>query len=348
MKSSSPSSRRGFTLIELLVVIAIIAVLIALLLPAVQSAREAARRIQCVNNLKQHGLALHNYNDTHGCFPMGAYWANGIDTGFRRTSCYILPILPFMEQSNVSNTYNFSANTFDWANTTTAGIGVSSMWCPSDPDIMQARVAGGFFSSYPFAFTSYASCLGYFPSYPRESTYPKGSAEFSAIQSQTNGVIYYESATTIAGISDGTSNTMVIGEHAHAFLSDSDKTNQFWWISGQVSDTQASTFWPLNPQRRIADLGGPSSFVIQWLAYTTAFSSVHPGGANFVFADGSVKFIKDTIDQWRIDSTTALPVGLTMGGPSNVQFILPQGTKIGIYQALSSRNLGEVISADSY
>ena len=61
-----------------------------------------------------------------------------------------------------------------------------------------------------------------------------------------------------------------------------------------------------------------------------------------------MKFIKDTIDQWRIDSTTALPVGLTMGGPSNVQFILPQGTKIGIYQALSSRNLGEVISADSY
>ncbi|MFO0887829.1 MAG: DUF1559 domain-containing protein [Isosphaeraceae bacterium] len=347
--SGTARVRRGFTLIELLVVIAIIAVLISLLLPAVQSAREAARRIQCVNNLKQIGLSVHNYIDGNNCMPMGAFWMQTSRYGLRRTSSVFLGLLPFMEQNAASNTYNYNMMTFDIENTTTSGIGFSTMWCPSDADISQSRIAYGFIDQpYPFAFTSYASCLGYFPSYPRESTYPKGSPEYSAIQAQTNGCIYYNSSTKIADISDGTSNTLIFGEHAHGFLSESDKTNQFWWISGQVSDTQASTFWPINPQRRLANLAGPAAYVVQWQAYVTAYSSMHPGGVNFLFADGSVRFLKDTIDQWQIDPTTAIPLGLTMGGPSGVQFQLPMGSKVGVYQALSSRNLGEVISADQF
>jgi prepilin-type processing-associated H-X9-DG protein len=176
-------------------------------------------------------------------------------------------------------------------------------------------------------------------------TYPHGSPEWQAIQAQTNGVIYYNSSTKLAEITDGTSQTMMFGEHAHGFLSEDDRTYQFWWISGQVSDTQASTFWPLNPQRRIANLGGPSGFVTQWLAYVTAYSSMHPGGANFTFCDGSVRFIKDSIDQWSIDPSTGFPQGITQPG---VTFVIPRGTKVGVYQALSSRNLGEVISADSF
>jgi len=337
---------RGFTLIELLVVIAIIAVMISLLLPAVQSAREAARRMQCTNNMKQIGLAVHNYMDGNLCMPMGAYWMQTSRYGLRRTATVFLPILPYLEQTNVSNSYNYSMMTFDIENTTTSGFGIATLWCPSDPDIMQSRIAYGFIDNpYPFAFSSYASCLGYYPSYPRELNYPHGSPEWQAIQSQTNGVIYYNSSTKIADITDGTSQTMMFGEHAHGFLSEDDKTNQFWWISGQVSDTQASTFWPLNPQRRIADLGGPAGFLVQWLAYVTAYSSMHPGGANFVFCDGSVRFIKDSIDQWRIDPSTGLPLGITQPG---VTFVLKPGTKIGIYQALSSRNLGEIISADSF
>jgi prepilin-type N-terminal cleavage/methylation domain-containing protein/prepilin-type processing-associated H-X9-DG protein len=344
--SRDAQAARGFTLIELLVVIAIIALLISLLLPAVQSAREAARRIQCVNNMKQLGLAIHNYIDGNNCMPMGAYWMQTSRYGLLRTSTIFLPILPFIENANVYNSYNTAMMTFDAENTTTSGFGIATYWCPSDPDIMQSRIAYGFLADpYSFAFSSYASCLGYFPSYPDEVAYPHGSPEWQAIQAQTNGVIYYNSSTKIAEITDGTSQTMMFGEHAHGFLSEADRTYQFWWISGQVSDTQASTFWPLNPQRRIADLGGPSAFVIQWLAYVTAYSSMHPGGANFTFCDGSVRFIKDSIDQWRIDPTTGLPLGITQPG---VTFLLPPGTKVGVFQALSSRNLGEVLSSDSF
>jgi prepilin-type N-terminal cleavage/methylation domain-containing protein/prepilin-type processing-associated H-X9-DG protein len=346
----STFSRRGFTLIELLVVIAIIAVLIALLLPAVQAAREAARRIQCTNNMKQITLAVHNYHDANGSFQMGAFWNTTWDNGLRRTSCPFLPILPFMEQANIANTYNFSQNTFSALNATTKAIDIASLWCPSDPDIMN--------NYFGYAFTSYTGNLGYFPQYPREFAYPYGSPAWQAIISQTNGTIFFYSSVKIADITDGTSNTMLWGERAHGFLSQADRMCYGWWISGQLADTMATTFYPLNPQRKIADLGGPDAFGIQWPAYVTAFSSMHPGGANFSFCDGSVKFIKDTINQWQLipdqDGTGSFyPVGVippppTYPDPNPPVWTLTAAARIGVYQALSSRNLGEIISSDAY
>src|SRR5262245_39218495 len=120
--------RGGFTLIELLVVIAIIAVLISLLLPAVQSAREAARRAQCVNNLKQIGLALHNYHDTWGRFPMGSVQVTTPSGAYRRP--FLASLMPFIEQQNLFNSYNYDISFEQPANITTRSTIVGIFTCP--------------------------------------------------------------------------------------------------------------------------------------------------------------------------------------------------------------------------
>ena len=131
---SRVSLRRGFTLIELLVVIAIIAVLIALLLPAVQAAREAARRMQCTNNLKQLGLAAMNYESSNGTLPPGSYGATrDYDGRIKPGLSVFVRILPFIEGQSTFNAANFAFSLESMANATVASIGVSFLWCPSDP-----------------------------------------------------------------------------------------------------------------------------------------------------------------------------------------------------------------------
>lgn len=336
---------KGFTLIELLVVIAIIAVLISLLLPAVQAAREAARRTQCVNNLKQIALASSNYCDSFNSFPSGHIGQR------RENSPRIMSlgtnwsslILPYIEGNNAYNVYNFSLAFGDGSNATVAGFGNNAFMCPSDPAVSVTHALDDYYLTKPAnvrqALRSYMGNRGlwYSPTYLSSTN----DTCFSRVQASNTGMFFEHSAVRPASVTDGMSNTLLLGEQLHGVLSDEDQRYIHWHQSGWWCDSFFDTSYQINShlkmrQRIETDL---------WWALVQSASSNHPGGANFAFADGSVRFIKDSINTWQLDNTIGNPVGLTYGTCGEFTY----GTsKPGVYQALCTRQGGEVISADSY
>lgn len=351
--------RRGFTLIELLVVIAIIAVLIALLLPAVQSAREAARRAQCTNNLKQLALAAHNYISAVGVLPQGIQYQFDPNSGFYWTSgSCLVPLMQYSEQLQIFNAVNFDINMYNAPNTTISGIGNSLLWCPSDPkgDMTHLYPAGAAaLDNVPMLmhYSDYGANVGFWFQFCRNSI---GQLPPNPAYDQINGVIYLFSKIGVRDITDGTNNTMLFSERAHGKFSQGDQTCWNWWTSGNYGDTMFCTYYPMNPFNKIPNIcidpggqcadGGAD-------AYVASASSFHPGGANFAFMDGSVRFLKDTIDTWKINVSTGLPLGVTRGpGEGSHQrcglYTIAPGAYVGVYQKLSSRNGNEVVSSDAF
>jgi prepilin-type N-terminal cleavage/methylation domain-containing protein/prepilin-type processing-associated H-X9-DG protein len=367
----------GFTLIELLVVIAIIAVLIALLLPAVQAAREAARRTQCVNNLKQLGLAFHNYHDGNLRFPIGGYTpmvdgtngtpptstrtpGNGFWLAFTSVYAWTPSILPYIEQSAAANAYNFSWSYADTQNTTIAGLHLTAFACPSDPEVI-ARDGTFTRPGFVMGLTSYRGINGPFYA-PTRYLGRDGAtaAQYQQMAAQGLGVIFHGSSIGIADILDGTSNTMILGEYVYSKLSTIDKNCWHWWTAGNADTIGTAMYAP-----NVAWAGNPNSGSNQEIDAATradlavvSQSSNHPGGANHSFADGSVRFIKNTVSSWVPgNNQNGLPGFPPVVSVTNTFNCPGAGSTYGtytytgnlpVYQALSTRAGGEVISADAF
>lgn len=292
---------RGFTLVELLVVIAIIGILIALLLPAVQAAREAARRSQCTNNLKQLGLAMHNYHDTHKCFPYG-WRVEAADQNHRR-DCWYQRILPYMEQQPLYEKYEADPNQYIfYMPVTIQGVPVGAFMCPSDPS-GPAMGAGGSNNGFQ---GNYAVCGG-------GGTGGVGTTPFdmNTVRPDNGGMFGTSTpgrAYNFASCLDGTANTLLSSEgmirgstgatwgelggywggapHGSFAFSSAEPPNTT--VPDRVYSCKSTT-WPNAP----CENGNAGGLVGRWCFAR----SYHPGGVNVGLCDGSVRFVSETVDR---------------------------------------------------
>jgi prepilin-type N-terminal cleavage/methylation domain-containing protein/prepilin-type processing-associated H-X9-DG protein len=320
--------RRGFTLIELLVVIAIIAVLIALLLPAVQAAREAARRIQCTNNLKQLGIALHNYHGAINAFPPGylsrmdpvTFDNDGPGWGWASFT------MNQMEGSPLYNSINFVLG-IEFPNNQTARLTViASFLCPSDAwrqniftvvDATTSNTTPG----APICNVASSNYVGSVGSGDPSSLYPYiiDAGDRPPGRDNGNGIFFRNRSITIAQVTDGTSQTFLCGERSQN-LSRASWTGAVTNAAVPLVALQAEA--GLDPEgggalvlSHTGEGHGPNS--PSGLAHGDQYWAMHPGGANFLFGDGSVRFIKEQVG-------------------------------FQIFQALATRAGAEVLSADSF
>jgi prepilin-type processing-associated H-X9-DG protein len=241
---------------------------------------------------------------------------------------------------------NFVLRAFDPENISLAGVAVGTLWCPSDATVSQTQTITSSFGytnlppgNWRQTYTSYHGFEGFWALriLLSDTTYSQRVAEM-------NGVIFGQSAVKVGDITDGTSNTLLFAEVGHGLIDPASRNCYHFWNSGYYADALAEALYPINLQR--TNYGLASGNVDPDDVAATA-SSFHPGGANFAMCDGSVRFLKDTIDRWQIDPNSALPVGVTYDNTNRVYSIAP-GAKVGVYQALSSRAGGEVVSADQY
>ena len=321
--------RSGFTLIELLVVIAIIAVLIALLLPAVQAAREAARRAQCINNFKQFGLALHNYHSVNNVF-VDSRPGDNINANDSTAASGFVSLLPFLEQQPMFNAWNFmldfnvagpgrNVGSGGFEQLTVAQARLSVFVCPSDPSGPKYSTSTLSRDDIPLlpdlATSSYALCAGT-GGPPKHHLDNTGLYIIQETKYTNNGFADYGYPHPIAEFTDGTSQTIAAGE---TIYNDGIYKNNpapgiglffnMWAISQRYSASFRVTKNPMNTPPGKGFCDGP------WL--NGSFGSQHSGGANFLFADGSTRFVKQSIDY-------------------------------RVYNFLASRNMGEVVSSDQY
>jgi prepilin-type N-terminal cleavage/methylation domain-containing protein len=284
---SRTSRSRAFTLVELLVVIAIIGILIALLLPAVQYAREAARRTSCKNNLRQIGLALHLYHDVHRKFPPGVLGNSGSQAANEKLHTWHALVLPFLEQVNLQNRYDFNVR-FDHANNSAAVNEVVPVFvCPT--------------MSTPLPQSGFAP-----------NHYP-GNA--GVLPGQNDGLFFPMSTVAMQDVTDGTSATLAVGELAFEIGG---------WARGAINTgggggggggqgfgRSVLRWWRAAPNCARPGLNPPVTTCSGSVERQFQFSSRHTGGVQFTLADGSTRFVSETVE-------SAVLRGLTTRGGGEV------------------------------
>jgi prepilin-type N-terminal cleavage/methylation domain-containing protein/prepilin-type processing-associated H-X9-DG protein len=295
--------KHGFTLVELLVVIAIIGILVALLLPAIQAAREAARRTQCVNNLKQMGLAILNYESSRRCFPRGRWNLIPTDTGKHNVvdrptaksndACWTVVVLPYAEEQNIASQYDLKKEWFHTDNRTAVSYPLKIFVCPSVPE--QSRSDTTFTSSMQPAAGDYGCINGVGSAawnfHPELGTYP-GNISGGEDNPKVIGVMtkaLLRSPCRFKDIIDGTSKTILIAETAGR--PDQYFDGRLGNSAGLIVPVDAGTGWAdpdsgftLNTQPVINHSNNGEIYAF------------HPGGAQFCFADGSTRFISSSLD----------------------------------------------------
>ena len=289
--SSKVQRRRGFTLIELLVVIALIAVLVALLLPAVQQARASARGVQCRNNLKQIGIALHNYAEQHRVLPPSS--TSGVEDGVwddrpwrHHLHSWASLILPQLDQSTAQAQINYNVSALDPANAPAASLIISTYRCPS--------YSGPDYSTEPL-YTAIS------PRLALRNYVAMGATDVGKLYLEPDGVFYSRSDTRFRDITDGTSNTV--------FIAETRDQGAAVWIEGGAAAVAARRFDTANPP----SYAGPENSINYTPYYWSERdpsgeklypsldclygpSSLHPGGAFHLIGDGGVRFISQNID----------------------------------------------------
>jgi prepilin-type N-terminal cleavage/methylation domain-containing protein/prepilin-type processing-associated H-X9-DG protein len=341
------SDKRAFTLIELLVVIAIIGILVALLLPAVQAAREAARRSQCVNNLKQIGLAITNYESAQGSFPMGRLYKSreydNCSTVWDHS--WINYTLPFLEAGSQYNAVNFSRPYNSITQTTAFRLKINTLLCPDD-DPNVDLTAQGYITTMQTSYTGMGGLTEIMMFFWGSSLTATNADRCGAIDSE--GLFGINIAYKMATVTDGTSQTILAGEQSRFLNEPPNSTFNFGNIAGFFAgpDWTGKTTWSGDARETCIAYAVPKINAKAVTSNVTAcingnpfgtpqfgnpvgwlntcqdmgqlgFRSRHPGGANFLLADGSVRFLKESIN-------------------------------LATYHALATRAMGEIVSADAY
>jgi len=329
---------RAFTLIELLVVIAIIAVLIGLLLPAVQKVREAAARMKCQNNLKQIGIALHAFNDANNRLPPGCAEDQspfGTNPGAWGSS-WMVYILPYIEQGNVYSRFSFTGGS-GYSNAASApgyvNVTINTYLCPSSPfNVLDCytSVSGGTNVMRPH----YAGIAGgsWQLASPAVAGFNETRLSNSGNQNSAGGVLFPNSQVTLLGMTDGTSNTMMVSEQNN-FITDSTGAKRAWnaagphgWQMGAGSASQPPSYtdrpfntttirYTINFQGGWSDGGccNPANGVSSNTGGNIPLNSAHTGGVNSLMGDGSVRFLTNSLQMLTLMELSTRDDGLPLG-----------------------------------